>query len=115
MVLPRMDHSRKARAIPVQCPNEYCSEGIMVAQCSDTNCPSGKTLPSCWFALVKINSYDKISTTQYLADRYTKESEKDVTHYLHITNSQMSCLPCCILNSNDERMPRKIFMQTLLF
>ena len=87
--LPVGEHNRQARGSK-NCPLSNCSgvpsEFLMAAQCSDSRkCPSGGTFPNDWYAL---------GTTAY-----------SMHAYYHFTNSQMTCLPCCIVESRNRKMP----------
>ena len=114
MILPRLDHSRKTRSsVDVFCPKKYCTgepEGELLAQCSRRKCIDGRSLPSCWFALSRKKRLsmeqrkrnEGRGTTTYFADE-----QRDKQHYLHHTNSHLSCLPCCAKNSLISSMPSK--------
>ena len=100
MILPSVEHSRHTRNTNIhrhECPNSYCQQGLMQAQCSpNQQCGSGKILPSCWFA---------IGTTAYSTDGSHRGL---VTSYYHHTNIDVACIPCCHLDSNYSKMPSKI-------
>ena len=79
-----------------QCPISYCDRGHMVAQCwRDGNCRSlGGKLSNKWFS---------IGTTSYS----TQYGPSHVLSYYHPQNSNMDCLPCCMMRSNHSKMPSK--------
>ena len=81
-----------------QCPSSYCSEGSMLAQCwPGGNCRSlGGKLSNKWFS---------IGTTSYTAN--SGRGQRYITSYYHPRNSDMDCLPCCMIRSNHSKMPSK--------
>ena len=102
MTLPSMEHSRQTRALKTSCPMSYCEDDLQQAQCSTRNCPGDRVLPSCWFAM-------DYGTTMYFSDPRFRDNPKfGRLHYLHHTNRDLSCLPCCQLSSYVSRMPSKI-------
>ena len=102
MALPKMKHSRKARNVHnVECPTRHCKDGNMLAQCSPAqDCGRRRKLPMCWFG---------IGSTGYSMSKETGYIEK-VTNFYHYTETDMSCLPCCMgaPARDSPHMPSKI-------
>ena len=81
-----------------ECPTNYCSQGLMQAQCSpDLQCGSGRMIPSFWFDLV---------TQSYATD--FEQHPRLMTNYYHDKNFNLACLPCCHLSSNHPKIPSEI-------
>ena len=106
MILPRNKESRHKRNAEIKCPKKYC-ENYMMANCTPKHCGDGRSLPNCWFSLGK--DFD-IFGQKFFFQKRPKRSLKGTTTFLyktfiHHTNIEIFCIPCCVRASNDPRMP----------
>ena len=87
------------------CPISYCEEGRINALCvPDQKCTNGRSLPN----------FSRVTGSRYeLIDNLTGESQ--IVHaFQHIHHRNLACLPCCLIESNNPKMPSKIRMITIV-
>ena len=82
-----------------ECPTSYCSHGLMQAQCTQ--------IGKCdWLDLSS-----GVGTQSYVTD-FTQHPRL-ITNYYYHENADFDCLPCCVISSNDPRVPSKISLNAL--
>ena len=87
------------------CPISYCEGGVIYQMCvPDQTCTNGWSLPNC----------SRLGGSKYeLIDNLTGESQ--IVHaFQHIHHRNLACLPCCLIESNNPKMPSKIRMITIV-
>ena len=102
--LPLNDNHRQARAAEFTCKSDNCGRlsnypagfPTMAAHCSEIDCPSHNSMPTCWFGA---------GTTNHDINDYHL--------FYHWYDSTMTCLPCCQQVSQHPKMPSLYILKFL--
>ena len=76
------------KTVAIECPLQYCK--VMIAMCSPQMCPYYGEIPP---------AFGSMGTTSITMEQY----------YHYGQGPEISCIPCCVTESNNSKMPSEYY------